>query len=135
MKEALSESGIYIGKSATAMVLVDKSNTAKAVGSGSLDVFATPMMIALIEAAACNCLSDGVEAGYSSVGTTINVEHTAASPLGAKITATAVIAGIETRKIMFEVSAYDTKGEIGRGTHERVIISDDRFMAKADSRL
>jgi len=132
----LSEAGsIYIDKTATATALVNKNNTAKAVGSGSLDVFATPMMISLMESAACKCLADGLEDGQTSVGTAINVEHTAASPLGAEITATAVIVGVADRKIEFEVSACDDKGEIGRGTHERYIVDVDRFMARAGSRL
>jgi len=121
-----------VEKTATATTLVNESNTAKAVGSGSLDVFATPMMIALMESAACKCLAVGLEADQTSVGTAINVEHTAASPLGAEITATAVIVGIEGRKITFAVSACDAKGEIGRGTHERFIVSVDRFLAKVE---
>ena len=130
-----SEAGITIGKTASATALVDESNTAKAVGSGSLEVFATPMMISLMESAACKCLVDGLEDGQSSVGTAISVEHTAASPLGAEITATAVIVGVGDRKIEFEVSACDAKGEIGRGTHERYIVAVDRFMARVGSRL
>ena len=132
---AFVHSGIFIEKSATATVRVNESNTAKAVGSGSLDVFATPMMIALMESAACKCLADGLEAGQTSVGTMISVEHTAASPLGVEITATAVIVGIEDRKIVFEVSACDANGEIGSGTHERYVVAVDRFMARAGKRL
>ena len=82
---------IRLGKTASVTVTVDSSNTAKAVGSGSLDVFATPMMIALMEHAACEVLAGALDDGQTSVGTYISANHTAASPIGAKITATATI--------------------------------------------
>jgi len=114
-----------IGKSGSASTIVKENNTAKAVGSGSLDVFSTPMMIALMEEAACNALS-----GDCSVGTEISVQHTAASPLGAEITATATITAVDGRKISFTVSARDNNNEIGKGTHTRFIVDAERFMAK-----
>jgi len=123
-----------VGKIATAQVVVTEKNTAKAVGSGNLNVFATPMMIALMEQAACECLADGLEAVQSSVGTQINVAHTAASPIGETITATATIDQIDGRKILFTVSAKDSKNEIGKGTHERFIIDAERFMSKLEQR-
>ncbi|MCL2217099.1 MAG: thioesterase family protein [Defluviitaleaceae bacterium] len=122
------------GKTATATTTVSEKNTAKAVGSGNLDVFSTPMMIALMEQAACECLADILEPGQSSVGTQISVAHTAASPLGAKITATATITQAEGRKISFAISATDDTGEIGNGTHDRFIIDADRFMGKLAQR-
>jgi len=119
-----------VGKSATATTTVDDTNTAKAVGSGNLEVFGTPMMIALMEEAAVSALTDDLEAGQSSVGTQINVDHIAASPLGAEITAVAVITGIDGRKVTFDLSASDNKNEVGKGTHTRFIIDIERFMAK-----
>lgn len=119
-----------IGNTATATTVVDNTNTAKFVGSGNLDVFSTPMMIALMEKAACNALEAALEEGQSSVGTQINVEHTAASPLGANITATAVITACEGKKVTFDISAKDEKNVIGKGTHTRFIIDIERFMAK-----
>ena len=119
-----------IGKSAAAVTAVKDTNTAKAVGSGNLDVFATPMMIALMEEAACNCLTDILEPGQSSVGTQISVDHTAASPIGSEIIATAAITGIEGRKVTFDISARDNKNEIGKGTHTRFVIDAARFMSK-----
>jgi len=124
----LSES--LIGKSADAITVVKDANTAKAVGSGSLDVFATPMMIALMEEAACNCLADVLEEGQSSVGTQISVDHTSASPLGVEITATATIKSVDGRKVIFELSAHESKNEIGKGIHTRFIIDVTRFIAK-----
>jgi len=119
-------------KKGTAATTVDGSNTAKAVGSGSLDVFATPMMVALMEAAACNCLTDALAVGQSSVGTQISVDHTAASPLSAEITAVATITSVDGRKITFDLSAHDNKNEIGKGTHTRFIIDIERFMSKLE---
>jgi len=117
-------------KTATVHTVVDNNNTAKAVGSGSLDVYATPMMIALMEQAACECLANDLEPGQTSVGTEINVSHTAASPLGADITATATIQSFSGRKVEFMVSANDNSGEIGVGTHTRVIVDTEKFMKK-----
>jgi len=125
---------VSIGKSATATITVTDKNTAKAVGSGNLDVFATPMMIALMEQAACKCLVDSLEPGQSSVGTQINVAHTAASPLEAKITATATVENVDGRKVSFAVTACDGTNEIGSGTHERFVIDAERFMKKLEQR-
>ena len=122
------------GKSATVTTKVTEKNTAKAVGSGSLDVFATPMMVALMEKAACECMADGLAPGQTSVGTQINVAHTAASPLGAEITATAEIVAVDGRKVSFTVVAHDGSNEIGRGAHERFIIDAERFMSKLEQR-
>ena len=126
----MSEISVTLGKTSVASILVSEANTAKAVGSGNLDVFATPMMIALMEKAACKCLSDVLEAGQTSVGTEINVTHTAASPIGAEITATATIESVSERKIEFKLFASDGTKEIGSGTHIRVIVDAERFMVK-----
>jgi predicted thioesterase len=128
------QAGIYIGKRATVTTSVTGQNTAKAVGSGNLEVFATPMMLALMERASCECLADALDAGQTSVGTSANIEHTAASPLEAEISASATIISIDGRLIEFEVAARDSKGEIGRGTHERVIVDEERFLSKAMAR-
>lgn len=126
------ESNIVLGKAAVSSTIVTNNNTAKAVGSGSLEVFATPMMIALMEQAACECLADGLEEGQTSVGTKINVSHTAASPIGSEITATAVIEYIFGHKIEFTVSASDGTREIGKGKHTRIIVDEKQFMEKTN---
>ena len=118
------------GKTASVSTTVNNSNTAKAVGSGSLNVFATPMMIALMEQAACECLADCLEQGQTSVGTNINVEHSAASPIGAKITATATIDLVDGRSLEFSVSASESGREIGKGKHTRVIVNEEKFMGR-----
>ena len=130
----VSKSKLKIGKSASASVTVNVDNTAKAVGSGSLDVYATPMMAALMERAACECLADCSEPGQTSVGTEIKLSHTAASPLGVVVTATATIEAVSGRKVEFAVTASDGAGEIGNGKHTRVIVDAERFMKKAGDR-
>jgi predicted thioesterase len=126
------ESKITLGKTGTTSTLVTDSNTARAVGSGDLDVYATPMMIALMESAACKCLSDCLDVGQTSVGNSVNVEHTAASMIGAKITATATIDYVSGRKIEFSVTASEGNREIGKGKHTRTIVDIERFMKKRD---
>ncbi|MDR0271699.1 MAG: thioesterase family protein [Clostridiales bacterium] len=121
---------LEIGKTATVSTTVSEKNTAKSVGSGSLDVFSTPMMIALMEQAACECIAESLEDGQTSVGTQIDVAHTAASPVDAKISATAKIEIADGRTITFSVSASDEKNQIGNGKHIRVIVNAERFMSK-----
>jgi len=130
----VSKSMLKVGKSATASVTVNADNTARAIGSGSLEVFATPMLAALMERAACECLADCLELGQTSVGTEINITHTAASPIGAAITATATIEAIFGRQIEFGVTASDGAGEIGSGKHTRAIVDTERFIKKASDR-
>ena len=118
------------GKCGTAQIEVTGNSTAKAVGSGSLEVFSTPMMIAVMEQAACQCISDVLQDTQTSVGTNINVSHVAASPVGAIVNAVATITEIEGRKLIFSVTANDGKNEIGHGTHERIIVDSERFLSK-----
>jgi len=121
---------ICINKTATATTVVSESNTAKTVGSGNLDVFATPMMVALMEQAACECLASDLEPQQTSVGTLVNVTHIAASAIGTEITASAKIVKVDGRKVCFDIHAFDGTSEIGSGTHERFIIDAERFMQK-----
>ncbi|MBQ2863133.1 MAG: dihydrolipoamide acyltransferase, partial [Clostridia bacterium] len=90
-----------------ATVTVNEANTAKSVGSGLLPVFSTPSMIALLEMAACNCVSDYLDEGSSSVGTLINVKHLAATPIGMTVTATATLTEIDGRRLVFDISVSD----------------------------
>ena len=128
------QTGISLGLNESVNTTVVEQNTARAVGSGSLDVFATPMMVALMERAACEALSGAVGEGQTSVGTSIDVKHTAASPIGSNITATATVVSVRGRTIGFEVTARDEKGEIGRGKHTRVIVEVEQFIAKTKAR-
>ena len=118
------------GKTATATIMVNENNTAKAVGSGNLEVFSTPMMIALMEQAACECLADSLEEGQTSVGVHVSVDHLAASGLGKTISATAIVDEVDGRKVLFSVSAGDGVNEIGNGKHTRVIVNAEKFMSR-----
>jgi predicted thioesterase len=124
----MENSKLTLGKTATVSTTVNDANTARAVGSGSLEVFATPMMIALMERAACECLGDCLDVGQTSVGSLVNVEHIKASQIGEEITATATIEYVLGRKIEFLVTAGDSSGVIGKGKHTRVIVDTKRFM-------
>ena len=121
---------IVPGKSHSKTITVSASNTATAVHSGGLEVFATPSMIALMESAAYKCIEADLAPGQTTVGTMVNIEHLAASPIGAEITAIATVTSVEGRKVHFTVTAHDGSGEIGSGTHTRAIVDIERFMSK-----
>jgi len=105
-------------------------DTAKAYGSGLVEVFATPAMIALMEHTAHTSLHDFLLEGFTTVGTHLNIEHSKATPLGAKVWCESVLESQDGRKLTFSVTAYDESGIIGRGTHERFIINIEKFMDK-----
>lgn len=102
------------------------------MGSGTLDVFATPAMIALMEKTAWTSVADGLDEGCGTVGISLNVAHSAPTPLGMKVTCESELTGIDGRKLTFYVKAYDEKGVIGEGTHERFIIQNEKFQKKAN---
>lgn len=103
---------------------------ASAVGSGDMDVYATPMMVALMERAAMTAVRDALPDGSSTVGTLVNVSHVKASPIGAIIKATATVTQIDGRRIVFRVEASDSKGLIGEGTHERFVVDREKFLSR-----
>lgn len=118
------------GMEFSAIVVVNENNTAKAVGSGSLAVFATPMMIALMEQAAAGCVQPALPQGQSTVGTEISVTHTAPTAVGKTVTATAKLVEVDRRRLVFEVKA-EVDGEIiGQGTHQRFVIEEEKFMSR-----
>lgn len=114
---------------------VTNDNTADAVLSGTLKVFSTPMMIAAMEAASVDAIRNFLDNDSSSVGTKINIEHISASPVGMNITAESTLREIDGRRLVFDVKAYDDKGIIGTGIHERVIVNSAKFMDKANKKL
>lgn len=118
------------GRIGNAQTTVDHAQTAKYMGSGTEAVFATPAMVALMEAAAVACTEEGLAEGEISLGTKLQIEHMAASALGAKITAHAELLSIEARTLQFAVAAFEGDRQIGRGTHTRVIVDRARFLAK-----
>ena len=123
-----------VGMTGTATVIVTETNTAKAVGSGLLPVYSTPSMIALLEMAACNAISDALEEGTSSVGTLLNIKHLAATPIGMKVTATATLTEVDGRRLVFDIKVHDEVSLIGEGTHERFIVFSEKFVAKTNAK-
>lgn len=109
---------------------VDNTNTAVALGSGSLDVFATPAMMALMENAALEAVAKSLPEGSTTVGTLVNVAHTRATGMGDIVTAEAVLEEVDGRRLIFSVTASDSKGQIGKGMHERFIVDCERFLSK-----
>ena len=119
------------GLKGSAQVQVAFENTAAAVGSGALEVFATPSMIALMEKAALESVQPYLEAGQGTVGISLDVAHLAATPVGMTVRAESELTEIDGRMLSFKVAAYAGSERIGEGTHKRCIVYNERFMAKA----
>ena len=126
---------LHTGMKGEARTAVTETNTAAAMGSGLLPVFATPSMVALMEQAACEAVAPAMAAGQGTVGTLLNVKHLAASPVGDSIRAEAELVEVDGRRLVFRVSACDGSGPIGEGTHERFVIQNEKFLAKANAKL
>lgn len=125
---------IKVGLKGTVKATVNDTNTAKIVGSGLLDVFATPMMVALMEKASCVAIKSYLDEGMTTVGTMVNVEHLSATPIGMEVTVESIVAAVDGRKIIFEVTAFDEVGLIGKGTHDRFMVNSEKFTAKTYSK-
>lgn len=115
-------------------VTVSSQNTAKTMGSGSLEVFATPALVAVLEAAAVVAVDGRIDENCTTVGCGISITHSAPSIIGSEITATATVKEATERKIVFSVTASDEAGVIGEGEHTRVIVDKEKFTAKANVR-
>lgn len=123
------------GIKGTKEIMVTNENTAKTMGSGTLDVFATPAMIALMENTAYESVTAELGEGSGTVGTALNVKHVAATPVGMKVTCETELIKVDGRALTFSVKAFDEKGLIGEGEHERFIVFNEKFQAKADAKL
>lgn len=123
---------IGITKSLTECVIEEK--TAKVVGSGSLLVYATPAMIALMEKTSAQLVEPFLTEGEGTVGTSVNIKHISATPVGMSVTCNSELVEIDKKRLVFKVEAFDEKGKIGEGTHERFIINNDRFMERVNSK-
>ncbi|MCD6179436.1 MAG: thioesterase family protein [Bacteroidales bacterium] len=121
---------LQIGLKAEFEIIVSPKDTAAQYGSGSLNVFATPAMIALMEKTAMLCISKQLKEGQNSVGTEINVKHIKATPIGEAVLCIAKLIEIDRAKLTFSVEAFDNEGIIGLGTHKRFLIDEEQFMAK-----
>ena len=126
---------VTVGMKARVEDVVVQENTAVCAGSGTLPVFATPFMCARMEKAAWIAIASGLNEGDSSVGTKLNISHLSATPVGLKVWAESEVTAVDGKRIEFKVSAGDEKGLIGEGTHERFIVTDERFLSKAAKKL
>ena len=114
--------------------VVTSDLTAARVGSGLAEVFATPMMIAMVEKTCYESVLPFLEEGQSTVGTHVNISHSSATPVGMKVWCESELVEVDRRRLLFKVTAYDEYGIIGEGTHERFVIDINKFQAKTDSK-
>ncbi|MDR0954412.1 MAG: thioesterase family protein [Rikenellaceae bacterium] len=121
---------LKIGMTHTAELVVGDAHSARHWGSGALDVLSTPAMVALMENAAMNTVAAALPVGSDTVGTALNINHIRATRLGETVQATAILREIEGRQLLFEVTACDSKGEIGNGWHTRFVVDRERFLSK-----
>ena len=126
---------VEIGLKGRAEETVTDANTAQAACSGALPVYGTPFMTALMEKAAWTSIAPHLAPGESTVGTAMNITHISASPVGIRVWAESEVTLVDGKRIELKVAAYDEKGKIGEGTHQRFIVTDDRFLAKAARKL
>lgn len=115
-------------------VTVTEENTALSMGSGTLQVFATPAMIALMEETAWKSVAEFLEEGEGTVGIQLHVAHLSATPLGMTVCCESELTEIDGRRLVFKITAYDEVGLIGEGTHERFIVKNEKFQAKANGK-
>ena len=125
---------LEIGIRGTGEAVVTEALTAGAMGSGELPVYATPAMAALIEETAWRSVAPALEPGQGTVGTKLDISHLAATPLGRKVRCETVLTEIDRHRLKFSAEVWDEAGKIGEGTHERFIVDNERFLAKADAR-
>ena len=126
---------ITVGMKGEVGTTVEREDTALEVGSGSLLVYATPCMVALMEGAACEAIADALDENETTVGTELNIRHTAATPVGLEVRAEATVTAVDGKAITFEVRAFDEAGEIGSGTHKRFVVNSQRFLDKTYAKL
>ncbi len=122
------------GLSKEVMMEVTPKETAAALGSGGVEVFSTPMMIALMEGAALQAVQPHLDEGQTTVGIAVNVKHLAATPVGMTVRAVARLEEVDGRRLRFAVEAYDEKEKIGEGIHERFVVSADKFRSKVEAK-
>ena len=115
-------------------ITVTKEQTACALGSGRLEVFATPAMIALMVETAWRSVEPELSEGEGTVGTRMEVSHVSATPVGMEVTCETRLTQVDRKRLVFEVKAYDAAGLIGEGMHERFIVENGRFMDRAEKK-
>ena len=122
------------GIKGSASCVVGPEDTAKALGSGAVDVFSTPKLVALMEKAALLSVRDYLDEGMDTVGTHLDISHNAATPVGMTVRAESELIEVDRRRLVFSVKAWDETELVGEGTHERFIIDRDKFLAKCSSK-
>lgn len=126
---------ITVGMKGEVFTCVEREDTAKEVGSGSLLVYATPCMVALMEGAACEAIAEAVPEDKTTVGVELNISHLSATPVGLEVRAEAEVTAVEKNTVTFTVTAWDEAGKIGEGTHKRVVVPVQKFLDKAYAKL
>lgn len=126
---------ITVGMKGETINLVEKEDTAAEVGSGSLLVYATPCMIALMEGAACEAIAEALPDDQTTVGMELNIQHLSATPVGLEVRAEATVIDVVGKIITFELHAFDEAGEIGKGTHKRCIVNAQKFLERTYNKL
>jgi predicted thioesterase len=117
-----------------AEALVTPENTAEKLGSGDCPVFATPAMVALMEAAASRSVAPYLNEGETTVGISLNIRHSAATAMGRAVRAESELLEVDGRKLVFNVAAYDEAGQIGEGEHARAVVNREKFLARTAQR-
>ena len=126
---------ITVGMKGTVTTLVEREDTAAEVGSGSLLVYATPCMVALMEGAACEAIKSAIPEDKTSVGIELAISHISATPVGLEVRAEAEVTAVEGSVITFRVEAFDEAGKIGEGTHKRAVITTQKFLDRTYAKL
>lgn len=115
-------------------ILVTPNLSAASMGSGSLEVLATPALIAGMENVCMNCVAPYLDEGCTTVGTKVEISHISATPVGDTVTYTCTLTETDKRRLVFKVEAFDSFGKVGEGIHERFIIDTARFMQKVENK-
>lgn len=126
---------IAVGMTGEVYTMADREDTALEVGSGTVLVYATPCMVALMEGAACEAIQEALPESKTSVGTYLQLEHLSATPVGMEIRAQATVTAVEGSIVTFSVEAFDEVGKIGEGIHKRAIVNTQKFLEKAYNKL
>jgi len=126
---------VTVGMIGNASTVAEREDTAFEVGSGSLLVYATPCMVALMEGAACDAIADAMPEDKTSVGIELQISHTSATPVGLEVRAEAEVTAVEGNILTFRVTAFDEAGKIGEGTHKRAIVTTQKFLDRTYSKL
>ena len=126
---------ITVGMTGNVSTVAEREDTAYEVGSGSLLVYATPCMVALMEGTACDAITEAIPEDKTSVGIELQISHISATPVGLEVRAEAEVIAVDGNIITFQVTAFDEAGKIGEGTHKRAIVTTQKFLDRTYSKL